>query len=102
MFFTRKIRQHFTKPSVSVFVPAFQAESFICETLDSLNEQVFQDFKLLISIDKSDDDTELVVKKKWCKEHKKISTRIFCQKHHLGWVKNTNFLLKKNAKRNTL
>jgi len=93
MYFLRKIRQYF-KPSVSVFVPAFQAESFICETLDSLSEQVFQDFELLISIDKSDDDTELVIKR-WCQEHKKIHTRIFCQKNRLGWVKNINFLFKK-------
>jgi len=94
MFFLRKIVQLFTKPSVSVLVPAFQAVSFIYETLDSLNEQVFQNFELLISVDKSDDKTNLVIKK-WCQEHKKIHTRIFYQTYHLGWVKNINFLLKK-------
>jgi len=94
LLFLRKKEKRSTKPSVSVLVPAFQAESFICETLDSLNEQVFQDFQLLLSIDKSDDDTELVIKK-WCQKHKKIPTQIFCQTHHLGWVKNINFLLKK-------
>jgi len=91
--FTKK-RQRFTKPSVSVLVTAFQAESFICETLDSLNKQVFKDFQLLISIDKSVDDTELVIKS-WCQEHKNIRTRIFCHTHRLGWIKNINFLLKK-------
>jgi len=94
MLFSRKIGQYFTMPSVTVFIPAFQAESFICETLDSLNEQVFQDFQILISIDKSNDDTKLVIKR-WCQEHKKIPTEIFCQTDNLGWVKNINFLLKK-------
>jgi len=94
MSYLLKIRQYFTKPSVSVLIPAFQAESFICETLDSLNEQDCQDFQILISIDKSDDDTKLVINR-WCQEHKKIPTRIFYQRHRLGWVKNINFLLKK-------
>ena len=83
-----------SKPTVSVLVPAFQAESFICETLDSLNFQVFRDFQILISIDKSDDNTELITRR-WCRMHKHIQTQIFCQKHRLGWVKNINFLLEK-------
>ena len=90
----QKIRQRVSKPSVSVLVTTFHAQAFICETLDSLNKQVFKDFQLLISIDKSDDDTELVIKK-WCQEHKNIPTEIFCQTHRLGWIKNINFLLKK-------
>jgi len=94
MFSLQKTGQHFNESTVSVLVPVFQAESFICETLDSLNEQVFQDFQLLISIDKSNDNTELVIKK-WCQEHKNIPTQIFCQAHRLGWIKNINFLLEK-------
>jgi len=94
MDFLQKNGQSFTKPSVSVLVAAFQAESFICETLDSLNKQVFKDFELLLSVDKSDDDTELVTKR-WCQEHKDIPTQIFCQTHRLGWIKNVNFLLEK-------
>ena len=88
-----QIRQYFVKQSTSVLVPAFEAESFICETLDSIKNQVFEDFKVLISVDKSDDDTASVVKR-WCKENK-ISTQIFIQKNRLGWVKNINFLLRK-------
>ena len=94
MTILQKIRHRFTEPSVSVLVTAYQAQAFICETLDSLNKQVFKDFQLLISIDKSDDDTELVIKK-WCQEHKNIPTQIFCQTHSLGWIKNINFLLEK-------
>jgi len=81
-------------PSVSVLVPAYQAQAFISETLNSLSNQVFRDFQVLVSIDKSDDDTKLITKN-WSQNHKNIPTRIFCQTHHLGWVKNVNFLLEK-------
>lgn len=80
--------------SVSILVPTFQSQSFICETMYSLNKQVFKDFQILFSVDKSDDDTELIIKR-WCQEHKDISTQIFCQTQRLGWVKNVNFLLEK-------
>ena len=92
--FLQKTRFCFVKPRVSVLVPAYNAQDFICETLDSLNNQVFKDFQILISIDKSDDDTKFVIEK-WCREHKNIPTQIFYQTHILGWVKNINFLLKK-------
>jgi len=81
-------------PSVSVLVPAYQSQSFISETLNSLSKQVFRDFQVLVSIDKSDDKTEQVIKK-WSKNHQNIPTRIFSQTHQLGWVKNVNFLLEK-------
>jgi len=92
--FSQKIRLPFTKPSISILVPAYNAQEFICETLDSLNNQIFKDFQILISIDKSDDDTDFVIKR-WCENHKNIHTQIFYQIHRLGWVKNINFLLKK-------
>ena len=91
---TLKIKHYIFKSSVSVLLPAFQSQPFICETLNSLNDQSFKHFSLYISVDKSDDDTALVVKQ-WCDGHKNIHSRVFCQKHRLGWVKNTNFLLKK-------
>lgn len=94
MLFSQKIRLHSSKPSVSVLVPAYNAQEFICETLDSLNNQIFKNFQILISVDKSDDDTKLIIEK-WCEEHKNIPTQIFYQPHRLGWVKNINFLLKK-------
>ncbi len=90
----QKIRSNFIPPSVSVLIPAYNAQEFIYETLESLNNQIFKDFQIIISIDKSDDETEVVVER-WCKQHKLIPTQIFYQEHHLGWVKNINFLLKK-------
>ncbi len=81
-------------PSVSVLVPAYQAQGFISETLNSLSKQVFRDFQVLISIDKSDDDTKKIAKN-WSQNNKHIPTRIFCQTKSLGWVMNMNFLLEK-------
>ena len=81
-------------PSVSVLVPAYQSQGLISETLNSLSKQVFRDFQVLVSIDKSDDKTELVIRK-WSKNHQNIPTRIFCQTQRLGWIKNINFLLEK-------
>lgn len=94
MIAAQKTRRHFAKPRVSVLVPAYNAQEFICETLDSLDNQVFRDFQILISIDKSDDDTKSIIER-WCKEHKDIPVQIFYQTERLGWVKNINFLLKK-------
>jgi len=81
-------------PSVSVLVPAYQAQGFISETLNSLSKQVFRDFQVFISIDKSDDDTKKIAIN-WSQNNKNIPTRIFCQKYRLGWIKNVNFLLEK-------
>ncbi len=90
----QKIKQYFTIPSVTVLIPAFQSQEFICETLDSLDGQTFWNFQIFISIDKSNDDTELITKR-WFKENKNIRSQIFCHRNQLGMVKNVNFLIGK-------
>lgn len=94
MLSLQKIRQYFTIPSVTVLIPAFQSQEFICETLDSLDGQTFRNFQIFISIDKSNDDTELITKR-WFKENKNIRSQIFCHRNQLGMVKNVNFLIEK-------
>ena len=94
MNYFHKVRYHANKPSISILLPVFQAHAFICETLDSLANQVCRDFQILISIDKSNDGTEHVTKK-WYQEHKNIKAKIFNHKDRLGWVQNINFLLDK-------
>jgi glycosyltransferase involved in cell wall biosynthesis len=83
-----------SKPKVSVLLPAYRAEQFICETLEGLSKQTFKNFILHISIDKSDDNTEKIVQN-WCNNHRDISSEIHQQTKRLGWVRNINFLLKK-------
>lgn len=85
---------HLGQPRVSVLVPAYQASTFIRDTLDSLEKQSFRDYDLHISIDKSDDDTEQVVCA-WCEEHPHLHPNIYYQNSRLGWVENINFLIKK-------
>jgi len=80
------------RPRVSILVPAFEAEDFILETLDSIKNQVYQDFQVFISIDKPKDNTKTIIES-WCKENKRIPTKIFYQDKQLGWVKNFNFLI---------
>lgn len=87
-------KQENSQPYVSVLVPAFQAERFVCDTLNSLEKQTYKKIELLISIDQSNDDTDRVVTR-WSEEHNSIYTRIFRQNNRLGWVKNINFLLEK-------
>ena len=46
--------------AVTVCVPVFNAAVFLAETLDSIAAQSFADIKVLISLDRSDDDSESV------------------------------------------
>ena len=80
------------RPRVSILVPAFEAEDFILETLDSIKNQVYQDFQVLISIDTPRDNTKTIIEN-WCSVNKSILTKIFYQDKQLGWVKNFNFLI---------
>ena len=83
-----------SRNTVTVLIPAYQAGGFVLETLDSLARQSFQDYRLIISVDLSEDATVDHIKK-WVKRNKKIQTRVYVQDTRLGWVRNTNFLLGK-------
>lgn len=84
----------FSRKAVTVLIPAYQAGGFVLETLDSLARQSFQDYRLIISVDLSEDATVDHIKK-WVKRNKKIQTKVYVQDTRLGWVRNTNFLLGK-------
>jgi glycosyltransferase involved in cell wall biosynthesis len=77
-------------PSLSVLIPAYRASAFIKETLDSIQAQTFQNFRAYVSVDVSDDDTFAI-----CQTYLKNDPRfvVIEQHEHLGWVKNSNFLL---------
>lgn len=75
---------------LSVLLPAYQSSEFILGTLESIKKQTLKNFRVYISIDKSEDKTfEL------CREFLKDDSRfeIINQKDRLGWVANSNFLL---------
>ena len=50
------------KPKVSVLIPAYNHEKFLRETIESVLNQTFPDFELLISDDCSTDHTAQVIK----------------------------------------
>jgi len=51
------------KPTVSVIIPAFNAEKYISETLKSLFNQTFTDFEAIVINDGSTDSTLSILKK---------------------------------------
>ncbi|WP_461486177.1 glycosyltransferase family 2 protein, partial [Pedobacter sp.] len=50
-------------PEVSVFIAAFNAENYIEEAINSLLEQTFTDFEIIIVNDGSTDRTNRVIQK---------------------------------------
>ena len=76
---------------VTVCVPVFNAEVFLAETLDSIAAQSLADINVLISLDRSDDDSESV-----CRRY--LHDRRFqliVQPERLGWVGNVNALIER-------
>jgi glycosyltransferase involved in cell wall biosynthesis len=47
-------------PKVSIGMPVYNGESYICEALDSLLKQSFTDYELIISDNASTDNTEII------------------------------------------
>ncbi len=53
---------HNSKPSISALMPAYNAEKYISETIESILNQTFGDFELIVVNDGSTDNTEHIVK----------------------------------------
>ena len=77
---------------VDVLLATYNGEKYLKEQIDSILEQTYSDFRLLISDDGSTDDTRKILE-----EYKNKDSRIqvFFQESNLGVVKNFEFLLKK-------
>lgn len=75
--------------SISVIVPVYNSERFIVECLDSILEQDFDSFEVLVSDDGSVDTTRKILRQ--YELHPLI--RIFYQDDNLGITGNCNFLL---------
>ena len=75
--------------AVTVCVPVFNAADFLAETLDSIAAQSLADIHVLISVDRSSDDSESI-----CRRY--LHDRRFeliVQRDRLGWVGNVNALI---------
>jgi glycosyltransferase involved in cell wall biosynthesis len=75
---------------VDVLVPAYRAARFIGETLVSISTQTFQDIRVIVSVDLSDDATYDI-----CADFAKRDPRfrVVEQNTRLGWMGNFNYLL---------
>ena len=77
---------------VDILLATYNGAQFLTEQLDSILNQSFKDFRLIISDDNSTDNT-----KKILDDYKKKDERIivYKQNKNLGIVKNFEFLLEK-------
>jgi len=77
-------------PVVSIGMPVYNGENYICEALDSLIAQSFKDFELLISDNASTDGTQSI-----CEAYARMDKRIryVRQPSNLGVMKNLEYVL---------
>jgi glycosyltransferase involved in cell wall biosynthesis len=75
--------------AVDVCVPVYNAAGFLHETIESILSQDFTDFRLLLSVDASDDNSLAI-----CKDYARDSrVSVYEHRQRLGFVGNTNFLM---------
>jgi glycosyltransferase involved in cell wall biosynthesis len=77
------------QPIVSVGIPVYNGELYLARTLESILEQSFSDFEVIISDNASTDETEAI-----CREFARRDDRIRYHRResNLGWVGNFNSL----------
>lgn len=74
-------------PAISVIMPAYNAEKYIKEAIDSILMQTFTNFELLICDDGSTDKTYEIIK-----TYKDPRVKIYQNKKNIGNLQTTNFL----------
>lgn len=78
------------KPKVSIGLPVFNGQEYLKETINSILNQTFSDFELIISDNASDDQTAKICET-YVKQDKRI--RYLKQSKNIGWIKNYEFTL---------
>lgn len=78
-------------PSVSIGLPVYNGDCFLREAIESILNQTFVDFELVISDNGSTDETEIL-----CREYASLDKRIIYvrQDRNIGAVENYRFVLK--------
>lgn len=69
------------EPLVSVIMPAYNAEKYISESIESVLTQSYQNWELLITDDRSNDNTQQIVEE-YCAKDKRI--KLFINKENGG------------------
>lgn len=78
--------------NVDILLATYNGEKYLKEQLDSIINQTYKDFRLIISDDGSTDSTCDILEEYVKKDSRII---IYCQKKNLGVTKNFEFLLSK-------
>ena len=76
-------------PTISIIMPAYNASKYINEAIDSILNQTFSDFELLICDDGSTDKTVAIIN-----TYKDPRVILFQNQVNIGNLKTTNFLLR--------
>jgi glycosyltransferase involved in cell wall biosynthesis len=83
-----------TAPFISIGIPVFNGEKYLKIAIESVLQQNFLDFEIIISDNASTDDTELICKK-YQNQDKRI--RYIRQRKNIGGIANFNFVLEKST-----
>jgi glycosyltransferase involved in cell wall biosynthesis len=88
-----KNKSKYQKPIVDICIPVFNGEHKISRVIDSILSQSFQNFKLLISDNNSNDNTENIIKR-----YLSLDSRIeyYRQKKNIGAEGNFKYLFNKS------
>lgn len=76
---------------IDILLATYNGKKYIKEQLESILNQTYTNFNLLISDDKSTDNTVEILKEY---ERKDNRVKIFIQEKNVGYIKNFEFLLK--------
>ncbi len=75
-------------PTVSVIMPAYNCEKYINEAIDSILNQTYADFELLIADDGSTDNTKTIID-----HYSDPRIKKYHNKKNLGYLKTSNILI---------
>ena len=78
--------------TVDILLATYNGEQFITEQIESILNQTYKNFRLLISDDCSTDNTRQIISE-YVKKDKRII--VYTQKENIGVVQNFEFLMKK-------
>lgn len=77
---------------IDILMATYQGEKYLKEQIDSILNQTYQDFRLLISDDGSQDSTREILQEYVAKDNRII---VFLQHKNLGVVRNFEYLMQK-------
>lgn len=81
----------YMKEQIDVLLATYKGEKYLKEQLDSILNQTYQNIRLIISDDCSEDDTRKILKQY---EEKDSRVKVYYQNKNIGCIRNFEFLLK--------